>query len=45
MAKISPSSVARWVVSTRGREEVGGGGCMNEGEGGGIRVRNGMLVV
>ena len=38
MAKKSPSSAARWVVSTRGREEGGGEVCMG-------RVRNGMLVV
>ena len=31
MAKISPSSAARWAVSTRGREEVWGGGGGGEG--------------
>ena len=49
MAKISPSSAAWYVVSTREREEGGGGGggegCMSEREGGGVRVRNGVLVV
>ena len=41
MAKISPSSAALWVVSTRGSEDGGGGGgggggregCMSEREG------------
>ena len=38
MAKISPSSATRWVVSTRVRDKGGGGGgegCMSEREGGG----------
>ena len=45
MAKISPSSTAVWVVSREGRRGGGGGGCMSEREWGGVRVRNGMLVV
>ena len=38
MAKMSPSSAARWVENTRGRIEGSGGGgcCMSEREGEGL---------